>query len=220
MRAIVFANGELGKPFSFLYNRGPENIFIAADGGSLHFKELGLAPDVVIGDLDSLDPGQVAGLEAGGVRIIRYPARKDFTDLELALQFAASLAPEEILVFGALGNRWDQTLANLLLPAAFRSTHIPIHLIDGRQEMTLLYPGQTLEIRGQPGDTVSLVPLEGDASGIVTQGLEYPLHHETLHFGSTRGISNVLSGETGSVFLEAGLLLEVTIHQNEELIKE
>lgn len=218
MRAIIFANGEISEPFTYPSNRQPEDILIAADGGYAHCQVFGLVPNVVIGDFDSLEPAQVPVLEASGVRIIRYPVRKDYTDLELAVQFTINLSPEEILVFGALGKRWDQTLANLLLPAAFQSVDIPIRLMDGLQEIMLIRPGQTLKLKGQPGDTISLIPLGGDAYGVATQGLEWPLKEETLHFGATRGVSNVLMDEIGSVYLEDGLLLVVAIHQSEQLL--
>jgi tetratricopeptide (TPR) repeat protein len=111
------------------------------------------------------------------------------------------------------------SLANILLPAAFPG--LQICLVDGLQEIYFIHPGEKLEITGQAGDTVSLIPLGGDAEGITTRGLEYPLAKETLRLGSTRGISNVLlrqasAADTASVTLEAGLLLCAVIHQSEE----
>jgi thiamine pyrophosphokinase len=118
----------------------------------------------------------------------------------------------EVLMLGALGNRWDQTLANILLPAGRAFADMQIRLIDEAQEMTLIHSGQTLQIEGHVGDTLSLIPLAGDATGITTQGLEYPLLGETLPFGVTRGISNVMLGDQASISLEAGILLCVLIH--------
>jgi len=88
-----------------------------------------------------------------------------------------------------------------------------IRLVDGPQEVMLLRAGAELRLRGRPGDTVSLIPLGGDAREIITQGLEYSLRGETLYFGATRGLSNVLLGEEGHVQLGHGLLLCVVIHQ-------
>jgi len=186
---------------------------IAADGGARHCQDLGLIPSVVIGDFDSLTAEELDQLERDGAQVVRYPGRKDFTDLELALQHAVSLGAGEILVFGALGARWDQTLANLLLPAAPGLENVSIRLLDGLQEIALLRSGETHTLTGQPGDTVSLVPLGGHAHGITTEGLEYPLVDGTLYFGATRGISNVLLGERASVRLKDGLLLCTIIHQ-------
>jgi thiamine pyrophosphokinase len=93
--------------------------------------------------------------------------------------------------------------------------------VEGPQEISFIHPGDKLEINGQAGDTVSLIPIGGDAEGITTHGLEYPLRAETLHLGSTRGISNVLLPQApgagkASVTLEAGLLLCAVIHQADE----
>lgn len=215
MRAILFANGELPYPEQALAAIRPDDLIIAADGGAKHCLRLNLTPHLVVGDLDSLELHDLQVFEAAGVEIIRYPARKDFTDLELALQIALQRGRNDLLIFGALGARWDQTLANLLLPAANFLKGARVRLVEGRQEIELLRAGQTIQLSGRPGDTVSLVPLGGDATGITTHGLEYPLAGGTLVFGSTRGVSNVLLKETAEVMLAAGILLCVVIHMGE-----
>jgi thiamine pyrophosphokinase len=193
-----------------------ESLIVAADGGTKHAQALGLVPHVIVGDLDSLPEQEAERLESAGSRLIRYPPRKDFTDLELALQQVQLHDITEVLVLGALGNRWDQTLANLLLPAAENFQNLSIRLVDGAQEISLIREGQRVEISGRAGDTVSLIPLGGDAGGITTGALEYPLAGETLRFGSSRGVSNVMLGEKAAVSLEKGLLLCVIIHQEGE----
>ena len=212
LRAVVFANGVLSDPQKSLSFILQDDILIAADGGALHCRSLGLTPDVLIGDFDSLETKEVAELEARGAKVIRHPARKDFTDLELALRHARELGAKHILVMAALGNRWDQTLANLLLPASESFLEVDIRLLDGHQEILLVRAGQTVEIEGQRGDILSLIPLYGDAHGITTYGLEYPLNEGTLTFGSTRGISNVLVEKKARVSLRKGLLVGVLIH--------
>ena len=103
-------------------------------------------------------------------------------------------------------------MANLLLPAGKALAKVRIRLLDGHQEIRLLRAGERLIITGQLGDTVSLIPLAGDACGVATEGLEYPLMDENLVFGATRGISNVLQEQSASVSLREGLLLIVMIH--------
>ena len=206
MRAVIFANGELHRATEL----HADDLLIAADGGARHCLALGLKPAIVIGDLDSLDENDLAALKAAGIEIIRYPERKDYTDLELALQYAQEQGVTEILVMGALGARWDQTIANILLPAAF--SPLKISLTDGPQELFFIRGGEQLQINGQQGDTVSLIPLTNDTYGITTQGLEYALNDENLSFGSTRGISNVLLEEEATISLKAGLLLCTVIH--------
>jgi thiamine pyrophosphokinase len=214
LRAVIFANGILNDPHQVLAALQEGDILIAADGGARHCRALGLTPAVVIGDFDSLSADELAQLEMDGAQVVRYPARKDFTDLELALQHSVSLGADEILVFGALGARWDQTLANLLLPAAPGLERVCIRLLDGPQEIALLRAGEVHALSGQAGDIVSLVPLGGHAQGITTTGLEYPLTDGTLYFGATRGISNVMLGQQATVRLEDGMLLCTIIHKD------
>jgi thiamine pyrophosphokinase len=216
LRAVIFANGTLGDPESARALIQPGDLLIAADGGSRHLQQTGLLPSVLIGDFDSLEETELEKYRAAGVEIIQHPAQKDFTDLELALQYAQRRGAAEVLVLAALGARWDQTLANLLLPASPELDSCRIVLIDGPQEIRLLRGGDTLQVRGRPGDTVSLIPLAGDALGVTTQNLEYPLREEKLVFGETRGVSNVMLGDQASVHVEGGLLLCVVIHHTDE----
>ena len=213
MRAIVFANGNLHDPDVSRLALGPDDLIIAADGGGRHCLRLGITPHVVIGDLDSLPAPDLERFVAAGAQVMRYPVRKDYTDLELALGYARDRGVAEVLLLGALGGRWDQTLANLLLPAAVGLEAMCIRILDGLQEIALLRGGGRLEMSGCPGDTLSLIPIGGAAQGIVTSGLEYPLQDETLWLGSTRGVSNVFLGHTAGIHLCQGLLLCVVIHQ-------
>jgi thiamine pyrophosphokinase len=215
LRVVIFANGILSDPKKSLAHIHPNDMLIAADGGALHCIRLGLNPDIVIGDFDSLEPEELSKLEKSGAELIRHPARKDYTDLELALLYASQSGATQVLILGALGNRWDQTLANLLLPASSDFSALDIRLIDGTQEIFLVKSGHKTEIKGKPGDTLSLIPLYGEARGITTEGLEYALQDGVLQFGSTRGISNVLLGRLASISCQEGLLVGVLIHPPE-----
>jgi thiamine pyrophosphokinase len=85
--------------------------------------------------------------------------------------------------------------------------HLRVLIAVGNEQTYVLHPGATLELRGEPGDTVSLIPFGGDAHGIVTDGLEYPLRDESLRFGPARGVSNVMLAERATVRFQSGLLL-------------
>lgn len=206
MRAVIFANGV----YNTTYLPQTHDLVIAADGGAHHCLKHGISPAVVIGDLDSLEPRDLDSLKAQGADMITYPTRKDFTDLELAIDYALGQQPNDILILAGLGGRWDQTLANLLLAA--RPKNIPVRLLDGNQEFNFLQSGSKLELIGHKGDIVSLIPLGGDALGISTQGLEYPLDDEPLYFGSSRGISNVMVSDRATISLHKGVLLCTIFH--------
>jgi thiamine pyrophosphokinase len=112
-----------------------------------------------------------------------------------------------------LGGRLDQTIANLLLLTLPDLREIDVRIVEGPQIAFLIHAGDDgALIEGQPGDTVSLIPLKGDAVGVTTEGLEWPLHDDVLHFGPARGVSNVLEARQARVRLRQGSLLCVVTH--------
>ncbi|NIM10118.1 MAG: thiamine diphosphokinase, partial [Planctomycetales bacterium] len=154
--------------------------------------------------MDSLTSADLEALEAAGAALVRHPVRKDQTDLELAVAFALGCGALEVIVIGGLGNRWDQTLANLLLTAHPEFHGINLSFLDGYQR---IYPvNGTITIEGRPGDTVSLIPIGGDAHGVTTHGLEYALEDGTISFGSTLGVSNVLTEQRATVEVKQGIV--------------
>lgn len=213
-QALIFANGDV--------NDGPmvqrvltqadfsthPPLVIAADGGARVARYFGVKLDRVIGDLDSLSANDANLLRAGGVNIDKYPADKNETDLELCLLWAAQQGVNWIRIIGGIGDRLDQTLGNVYLLALPALKDCDAALVAGRQETRLLRPGEHI-IRGAAGDTISLLPVGGDAHGIRTDGLYFPLRDETLYFGPARGVSNTLNVAEGRVSLREGLLLLV-----------
>ncbi len=193
-----------------------DDLVIAADRGAQHALSWGWPVHMLIGDLDSLPQELAARLKTAGVRTITAPQEKDETDLELALNRALAATPEEIVLCGALGGRTDHLLANVLLLLRPDLSAINLILADGPETVQLLRAEngeETAQIRltGTPGDLVSLLPLTGDAEGISTEGLYYPLRGETLFLGQARGISNVMSGPYAAVRLRRGSLLVIHI---------
>jgi thiamine pyrophosphokinase len=209
-RAIIFANGDLnpGPAVDAILNECETCALIGADGGARHLLALDLAPALVIGDMDSLTDAQIAQCEARGASVLRHPPEKDETDLELALLHVAELGAAWVRIIGAMGNRLDQLLANVLLLTLPALSGCDVRLVAGRQTAWLLKPG-THAVTGAAGDTLSLIPLGGAAEGVTTQGLAYPLKDETLAFGPARGVSNVMAGDSASVRVAEGLLLAV-----------
>ncbi len=184
-------------------------LILAADGGARVARHFGLKLDAVLGDLDSLGADEAARLAAQDNTVIhRYPEEKAETDLEIALKWAAAQGVTWMRVLGAVGGRLDQTLSNVYLLALPELEGVDLALVAGAQETRLLRPGEHC-IAGVPGDTISLIPLNGSVQGVRTEHLYYPLHDETLAFGPARGISNVLQAEVGRIWLRAGLLLLV-----------
>ncbi len=185
----------------------PADYLVCVDGGLRHMHSLGLRPHLLIGDLDSISPAEVLELEREHVRIQRYPVDKDETDLELALLAALKEGYRTMRLVAALGGRLDQTLGNLFLLTLPELSGCDIRMEDGIEEAFIIRSREM--ILGQPGDVVSLLPLAGSVTGVVTQGLRYPLHAETLWFERTRGISNVLLENQASIEVASGVLLAI-----------
>lgn len=206
-RAILFANGELTHTDAIRPLIHADDVIICADGGSRHALALGLAPDLVIGDLDSIAPDDLRALQQLGCPIEQHPVDKDATDLELALLAAQRLGADEVILVAALGGRLDQTLGNLMLMANPSFADLHLTLVDGRQTVNVVR--DQITIIGSAGDTVSALALSPLVEGLTYHGLRWPLHNATLPFGSTRGISNEMTGDSAYISLRRGVLLVV-----------
>ena len=204
MRAIIFANGEFSEPSHIRELLQPADYIIAVNGGTRHALSVGVVPQCIIGDLDSLRPVDRVCVEAAKSRIMRFSPHKDETDLELALRHAVAQGATEIVIVAALGGRLDQSLANVGLLTLPELKGLNVRILEGHQTAFLIHAEAC--ITGKPGDLVSILPIGGNAVGVSNDGLEWPLHEETLPLGSTRGISNVLLGEQASIRIRAGML--------------
>ena len=206
-RVVIFANGDLPdleKTRAILHS---DDFIVTADGGTKHALALGLAPNVVMGDLDSITKETRKKMEKDGVEIIQFRRDKNETDLELAINHAVTLNPAQIIIVAALGNRLDHTLGNLSLMTATQLSGLDIRLDDGVEEV--FFCRDQAEVHGRIGDIVSLIPWQADVTGVGTSGLKWPLHGETLYSNKTRGISNEMIFETASIHIESGSLLVI-----------
>jgi len=200
-RIIIFANGDLPDPDKAHALLRESDFIIAADGGTRHALALGLTPNIIIGDLDSLNVERLTF----NAEIIQSPADKNETDLELAIQHALTLNPEQIIIAAALGGRLDQTLANIALVSNVQRSTSNVRLDDGIEEVFFCH--EQTQIKGASGDIVSLIPWQGEVTGIVTTGLKWPLQNEILYPQKTRGISNEMMNDTATIQIKSGLLL-------------
>lgn len=182
---------------------------IAADSGVELALELGLPCGVVIGDLDSASPEALAEAERLGARIERHPTDKELTDLELALDLACAHGAREIVVIGGGGGRNSHLLANAGLLASEKYANVLIRWLLPHTEVQIARADKPVPVIGRPGELVSLIPIGGDATGITTGGLQWPLHDDLLPAGSTRGVSNRLLAEIASVAVADGTVLVV-----------
>ena len=184
-------------------------LVIAADSGAVHAKAAGLTIDIAVGDFDSIPPTLLKELESAGVKIERHPAVKDATDLELAIDVAIREGADVITIVGGHGGRVDQSFANAFVIASPAYAHVSMHAILDSALVSVVHGGGGVTFVGDPGDVVTILPLHGDAVGVRTEGLEYPLQGEGLLAGTTRGVSNVLLDHEATVSIDEGTVLVV-----------
>ncbi|MFI5044018.1 MAG: thiamine diphosphokinase [Acidimicrobiales bacterium] len=184
---------------------GDDVVVIAADGGLHRADSAGLTVDVVIGDMDSVDPERLERAVASGVRVERHPEDKDATDLELALDLASARGVGRIVVLASPAGRLDHLLGGLLVLTREAYAHLEIDALVGSTRVLVVRGRRRL--RGRPGQLVSLLPVGGPARGVTTEDLAWPLVGETLEVGTTRGVSNRFVSSEAAVSLDDGCLL-------------
>ena len=207
MKAVIISGGTIRYYSCCEKYIADADLIICADGGARHAAGFGVTPHVLIGDFDSIAPDDFERFKSMGVQMIKFPAEKDKTDTELAVDFAIEKGFKSIVIIGGIGTRLDHTLANVFLLKKMLDAGVEGMLADERNEAMLVRSG--LSMRREPGMKLTLLALSEKASGITTTGLYYPLADETLELGSTRGVSNEFEAETAGVSVTGGLLLAI-----------
>lgn len=201
MRAVIFCGGEIMDYDRVRARIRQDDMLICADSGYRHAKIMGLRPDVVLGDFDSYEKAAV-----DCDHVLTYPAKKDYTDSEIAARYALEHGCDDILLLGATGGRLDHTLGNIYLLKAIMEHGAAGELYDGVTAVWLAKG--TISVSGSVGDIFSVIPF-AEASDLTTQGLAYPLIHQGLA-GASTGVSNVF--ETERVRLDIGEGMALVIH--------
>ena len=198
--ALVAASDFNADHFKMLDEAGAFSWVVAVDGGFAHLESIGRAPDLAIGDFDSL------GYVPKAKRVSRHPVEKDKSDLELAFDRAMMRRFEEIVVYGALGGRLDHTLANLQIFAKFSERGVYVTAIGDTYEVQLLTGPDVLDLPRLDAGTVSVFAASDRATGVIERGLKWTLDDETLTNRTSRGLSNEFIGEDAAVGVEEGTL--------------
>lgn len=200
MRAVIFAGGEVT---DYRHAEGllkSDDLLVAADSGLEHLIKLGVEPDIMIGDMDSVRSEIIGG------EIIKLPVMKDETDTEAAIRVSIERGADEILLLGAMGTRKDHSIANVLLLKRLKDLGIKASVVDDKNEIYFL--SDEVVISGIKGDLVSILPLS-DLEGISAEGLFYTLDNDTLYMGTSRGVSNVMTENKCRITVKKGNALVI-----------
>lgn len=196
MKAVIICGGNTGAYILKYIQK--DDFVICADSGFDSAQKYGIKPDIVIGDMDSVK----GAVENENVMI--YPAKKDFTDGELAVKYATEKGYKKIVMLGMTGSRMDHTLTNLLLLKQLEGTDACI--ADEHNEIYMV--NSCISLSGKKGDLISIIPFESDVR-VTASGLEYPLEGDILKAGESRGVSNVMTGEICTVSTENGTVFVI-----------
>jgi len=204
--SALIANGSIEDLASLAPSIKKHTRIVAVDRGLIYCQQLGITPDLIVGDFDSVPPLLLE--KYATVPTITLPKEKDETDLEIALEHELQIS-QTVTLFGALGARIDHTLTNLLIASRYPGRVV----IETEREIVFALTGD-VEIPVTVGQTISLVPINGPVIGITTQGLQWELKNRTLD-ASFIGISNVCLQTPVHVAIQQGILLcALSVNQN------
>jgi thiamine pyrophosphokinase len=209
VRAVIFANGSFNKPATISLEFDADDLVIAADGGANLCSELGIIPDILIGDMDSVQPELINELRSKETQLIVFPRDKDQIDLELALSYALEQKAQDVILFGLLGGRLDLSMANLMLLVKDDWDSMSLAISDGPDTAYVMHGNENIVLQGNPGDIVSLLPLTNKVTDVSSQGLRWPLRNIELKLGSTLSISNEMLEHSAAIRIGEGKLLLV-----------
>lgn len=207
MKAVIISNGEIR---DYQYHKkyiDDADLVICVDGGARHLRKLGIKPHVLLGDFDSISGEDYRYYKETGVELLSFPAEKDMTDTELAVDYAMDKGCSSVVIIGGFGTRMDHSLANIFLLKKMLDKGVKGIIADELNEITLI--NDSIEMRREEGLKITLMPLGGKASGISTKGLYYPLENAVMEMASTRGISNEFADDWAEVTVKEGLLLVI-----------
>lgn len=208
MHVLILANGEMPSRGLLARLREEADLFLAADGAANALDALGFAPDVVLGDFDSLLPGVSDRLAQAAF----VPARdQEASDLDKAIAYAREHGARRITLTGTGGGRMDHTLTHISLLLKYHG-ELEVRVVEDWGEMRVVT--DAAEFHGAPGDTLSLIVF-APVEGVTVEGVRWPLRDETLHPGS-RGVSNALVEWTARVSVRSGVLIVCHLRTGED----
>lgn len=210
MKICIVLNGSVNdynKTKQIIHKENYDYI-IGADGGCNHLYNMGILPNYVIGDLDSINKDLIKYYESKNIIFKKFPTHKDQTDAEICIHLAKTLNATEIHFIGALGGRIDHALSNIGLMYYVLEMGIEPKLLTSEEEVVIIH-NDTKVIKGKKGDTISILALKQDAIGVTLEKLEYPLNKARVSYLSPLGISNVMLEDECNITVEDGYLLVI-----------
>lgn len=208
MKALVFAGAKIDD-YDFCQEYFADaSLIICCDGGLHHAKALGLVPDYIVGDFDSVAPDVLQYFQAMNIPTYQFPTRKNETDMQLGIRLALEKGADDLVLFGGIGDRFDHTLANGHLLLWILKAGARARLVDSKNCVELI--SDSLTFLGKEGQLVSTLPLSMEVRGLTLRGFSYPLTNHTLALDDELvAVSNVIVEERATISLTEGYLFVI-----------
>lgn len=204
MKGLIVSSGKI-ENLSVLETLVSENNFIVcADGGLDHLRRIGLLPNLVLGDFDSISKEGLNFIKDNSIELLKFPKMKDKTDTELAIIYLMENGYKDITITGVTGSRMDHTIANVFLLKKLRKQGIIAKIVDDNN--TIYFEDRILKLKKIDG-YISIIPLNKEGASISLEGFLYQLDKKHIPFASTIGISNEIIEELGIIRIHSGEVL-------------
>jgi len=208
-KCLIITGGEVIDNKRLLKLVRESSYIICADRGAETAFKLSIRPDIILGDLDSINSEILKKMD---VRIIDYPTDKDFTDTELAILHAVDMGYNKIDVVNATGNRMDHVFSTFLL--LYKYDTIDIRIVGSHFEAFLLR--EDLKIFHQKGRILSIIPVGDSLENIYLTGFKFPLIGQSVSVGDSLCVSNIIIEDEAEIKLSKGKAIIIITDQEEQ----
>ena len=205
MRAVLVCNGSINDYDLIKKHINSDDYIISVDGGARHLRAMGVIPNILIGDFDSATSCDLQYFIDLGVENYKFPAEKDMTDSELAIDKAVEMGADELLFIGAMGSRIDHSLANVFLLKKCMDIGIKACIVDEHNIIYII--NSSITLKKQENYKLSLIPVSERVTGVTTYGLKYRLDKATMLLATSWGVSNEFLENEATVTIDEGILL-------------
>lgn len=208
---MIVSGGSLNKEFvTKVVGQGRYDRILAADSGMNALYSAAVTPDIIIGDFDSADKKILAFFQQNKeIDFCTLNPEKDDTDTEFAIRESIRRGADSITIIGGTGTRLDHVLGNISLLGIGLEEGVRMELLDAHNRICMIDHSVTLKKKEQYGNYLSLIPYNGNVTGVTLKGLKYPLHDYTMGGFNSLGISNEIVDDEASIELTSGQLLVI-----------
>lgn len=206
MIGVLVAGGELSNNKIFKKYISKSDFSVAVDSGGDIFYKNNILPNLLVGDLDSIDKKSLTYFKDNKIKIEKYPCEKDLTDLEIGLNSLINNGCDKIYALGTIGTRIDHSLANIMILKKMYDLNYKCYMINDKNRVQYIESKKEIIIYKEY-ENISIVPLSENGINVSLEGFYYKITDYEMELGSTTGISNYLLNNEGSIKLNRGRAL-------------